>query len=1044
MHALIKLAVEQRVLVNLAFVLLIGVGVFTYIRLPVDAWPEVSLDEVWITTIWPGAGAEEVERLITRKIEDEIRDLSGIKRIVSNSQPGLSLIDVKFEEDLEPLVYAAAVDDLKNALDRVTDLPEDAEEPLFQRLTTGEVYPLFTVLVAATDDTLSDMLLREAARDLKRAIAAVPGVQRVRYNGYRDREFQVLIDRVAARRHGVSLAEVLQALQRTNISMPAGSIERGENVASVPLAEQSEVRLKFDMEFHDPYEIADAIVRVVPGHDPIRVRDIGRVEPGFERERMIASYMGKRALALNVSKALDGDTLTLRDDCGVIITEFLERSPVGIDVEIIADQSEIVRSRLGVLLDNLMQGLLIVCVLLFFSIGIRNALIALVGLPFSYLCCFLLFPTLDLTINNLTLFGMVLVGGMLVDDAVVVIENMYRHVEKGMPVRDAVLRGASEVAWPVTTAVLTTMAAMLPLLLQGGVTGKFFSYIPKVVILALVFSLVQCVTVLPVHYLEFGARRSDGASASTLSRMRNGVFGALTSVYLKALGYVLRFRAAFFTVLVGGSILLVGLVLNIPQDPWISDFNAIMATIQCDPSSSLRQTADATRLVDEEWERLHQEGLIKNYHSLAGFSMTSDGVFIQRPDVAFFLATLEDSNEISANPERIVNTLRKRLDERLAREPEWGIQHAEVFAPRDGPPLGKPVAVRVESTDYRLAKTVSEEIKAELRSIEGVYSIADNFNLGPREYRFRLDGERAAAMGFFPADAGLALAAANGGIIVGSYKDRKLDEDVDIRVQYAAADRRDAADLLVADARGEGGSLVPLADISRVDVWRPNLSYYHYDAERTVLVTADVDGVTATGPQVNEDLKRRFRDVAVRYPGVRLHFGGEFEETRKSMAQQQQSFWVALVLVYVLLAAQFRSYRQPFIVMAVVPFGVLGVLLGLWVRGQPFTIPTFIAMIGLAGVVVNESLVLVAFINLRRAEGLGLMEAICLAGQQRLRPILLTAGTTIGNLIPLAFGFGGSSRVWTPFAVSIVFGMAVASVMTLFLVPALYSVFYRK
>jgi multidrug efflux pump subunit AcrB len=507
---------------------------------------------------------------------------------------------------------------------------------------------------------------------------------------------------------------------------------------------------------------------------------------------------------------------------------------------------------------------------------------------------------------------------------------------------------------------------------------------------------------------------------------------------------VLRFRLAFLSVVGGGSLLLLGLVLQIPQDPWVSDFNAIMATIKCDPSYSLGRTDAACRPVEEELDRFFREGILKNYYTIVGFRMTADGIFIRRPDVAFFMCTLVDRPEVTSDPEAVVNRLRRAVERRLEEEREHRYLALEVFTPHDGPPLGKPVAVRVESNDYLQAKRVAEEIKAELRRLDGVYGVADNLDLGPREFRFVVDRGRAAAMGFFPADAALALRAANDGIVAGSFKDRRYDEDVAIRVQYAPGDRAAPEDLLLADARGAGPALVPLGEVSRVDVWRPNASYYHYDTRRTVLVTADVDGAIITGPRVNEHLQRVFEDVPLRHPGVRLAYGGEFEETGKSMADQRRSFWIALVFIYVLLAAQFRSYKQPLIVMAVVPFGVLGVLLGLWVRGQPFTIPTFIAMIGLAGVVVNDSLVLVAFINLRRAEGLGRLEAILAAARQRFRPVLLAASTTMGNLLPLAIGLGGISRVWTPFAVSIVFGMGVAALMTLFMVPVLYSLVERK
>ncbi len=1047
MRGIVALALKQRVLVNLAFVLFMGVGVAVYLRLPVDSYPEVNLDEAWITTYWDGAGAEEVERLVTKKIEDEIDDIPGVDRIVSTSQSNMSFIDVKFDESLDEQTLETSFNDLRAALDRVVELPDEAEQPVLQRLTTNEIYPLFQVVVSARDPRLPEIVLRETATELRAVLTELPGLQRARYNGYRDRELHVLVDRLEARKYGVGLTEVVSALSRTNRPHPAGTVSsKASGVSSTggpKLDRGDEARVTFDDEYREPLALERAVVRTVPGRSPLRVSDVARVQVGFEKAETIIRMNGDRAIVLNVSKNPDGDTLRMRDLCAESIEEFRAVAPEGIDFNIVADQSEIVRSRFNVLLENLLLGVIFVSIILFFSLGLRNALIALVGLPFSYVCCFLLFPALDISINNLTLFGLVLVGGMLVDDAIIVIENIYRRVENGEPMREAVFKGTCEVAWPVTNACLTTVAAMLPLLLQGGVVGKFFSYMPKVVILALFFSVIQCVTVLPVHYLEFGHRLKSGTHG-WLQRARVGVFAAASTVYERMLAFVLRFRLAFLSVLGGISLLLVGLVMQIPEDPWISDFNAVFVTIKCDPSYGVERTAEATQLVEEELDRLLEDDLLKNYYSVSGSSLTTDGVFLRGSNLAFFLVSLVDRPEVVENPEAVINRLRAALHKRTRESKKHRILSWEIFTPHDGPPLGKPVAVRVECNDYVKAKRLAEEIKTELRRMDGVTDIVDNLDLGPRELRFDTDPDRAPALGFFPRDVAMALRCANDGLLVGSYKDHALDEDVDIRVLYDEKDRAAPEDLLLADVQGSSTAMVPIGEISDVDVSRSSSSFYHYNTRRTVLVTANVDGVVATGPAVNRRLERIFSDVAVRHSDVRLVFGGEFEENARSMAEQKRSFWIALVLIYVLLAGQFRSYTQPLIVMAVVPFGALGVLLGLWMRSQPFTIPAFIAMIGLAGVVVNDSLMLVEFINLRRREGFGRWEAILTAARQRFRPVLLAAGTTIFNLLPLAFGLGGASRVWTPFAVSVVFGMAVASLMTLFMVPVLYSLVVKK
>lgn len=1036
MRKLIEASVRQRAVGNVAFVLIALIGVVTYLKLPVDAWPEVGLDEAWITTYWDGAGAEEVELLVTEKIEEEIESIRGVDRIISISSPNMSFIDVKFDEDLGPEKFEVAFNDLRTALNRVADLPPDAEVPVLQKLTTSEVYPIFQVAVYAEDPGISEIVLREVARDLERELEAVEGVNRIMLQGARDRELTVEVDRLLARRYGVDLTEIFAALGRAGRAIPAGTTASGDGSDG----EADEVRLKHDGEFDSSWEILDAIVRTSAGGEPIRVRDLATIRQGFEKQTMISRFNGRPAVMLNISKDLESNSIELRQACQDVMDRVAGRVPRGVAFGVTADSTQVVESRFTVLLENLALGLILVTVILSGLLGIRNALIAIVGIPFSFLLAIICFPILDISINNLTLFGMVLVGGMLVDDAVVVLENIYRRIEEGLPTRQAVIEGTHEVAWPVINAVATTSAAMLPLLIQGGVTGKFFSYIPKAVLLALGASLVQCFTILPIHYFEWGARlrkNPDGSrKTSALGGLRDRAFGRLTETYRRALSVCLGHRYAFIVVLLGGSISLIGLVSRIPQDPWTSDFNAILFTMDCDPSYSLEQTDRAMAEMEKVLDGFVERQVLEDYSTTVGFKISSDGVFIRQPNVALVLGELVDSVEITSDPERPLNDIRQALEEAASRLREHRIDKITVFPPHDGPPLGRPVAVRVESPDYDQARQVAQIVQDELRAMEGVFGIQDNRDLGPVEVDFALEDDRASRLGIFSADLGLALRLANDGLVTGSY--REDDEDIDIRVRHADADRGRPEALLETQVRSPTGTLVPLEDLARLELGRSNSLYYHYDTRRTVLVTAEVDSREVTGPEVNLELQRRLEDIPVRYPGVRLHFGGEFEETRKSMEQQRQSFGIALVLIYIILVAQFRNYLQPLVVLATVPFGVLGVLLGLFLRDQPFTIPTFIAIIGLAGVVVNEALVMVVFINKRLRET-DIHQAILIGASQRLRPILITSLTTVANLVPLAFGFGGVSKVWTPFAVSIVFGMSVSTVITLFLTPILYS-----
>jgi multidrug efflux pump subunit AcrB len=383
---------------------------------------------------------------------------------------------------------------------------------------------------------------------------------------------------------------------------------------------------------------------------------------------------------------------------------------------------------------------------------------------------------------------------------------------------------------------------------------------------------------------------------------------------------------------------------------------------------------------------------------------------------------------------------------RLVRDALEGFQEAHrqsivalrVAPPRTGPPIGKPVAIRIQSERYDQAKRIAEEIKAELASIPGVFNIEDNVSQGPKELRVALNEHRASMHGLTFEEVGFALLAANDGAVASTFKDPDSDEDVDIRVLLREEQRRSISDLLDVSIRAPAGHLVKLGDVADIEIERGYQQLYHFDAERTVVVYADVDDEQATSISVNEEMQTRFRDVPLNYPGVNLVFGGEFQVTDETFEQMGQALLLALMAIYGILAAQFRSYAQPLIVMSVIGFSFIGVVLGMYVLGYSLSMYVLYAMVGLAGIVVNDSLVLIDFVNQERTRGAAKRDAVATASSRRFRPILLTTVTTITGLLPMALGLTGKSVVYGPFAAAIVFGLATASLLTLFVVPTLY------
>jgi HAE1 family hydrophobic/amphiphilic exporter-1 len=594
--------------------------------------------------------------------------------------------------------------------------------------------------------------------------------------------------------------------------------------------------------------------------------------------------------------------------------------------------------------------------------------------------------------------------------------------------------------------VATTVAAFIPMLTVTGTSGEFMSILPKTVIVCLLGSLFEALVVLPAHYLDFGSSRrvsdSRDADASRLSRWSYAVRARVDDgivrfrrLYGVAQAHVLRRRGVFLLACVSALWFSCGLSRHVPVDLFPSDFNQVMAMVESPTDYGVDQTDLVVRGLEEALDPLREE--LTDVSSYVGVSMSADQIPVVGVNLGILYITFPNSYDNIADPESVLRRVRERLEGYRAAHPE-GIVNLRVAPPRNGPPIGKPVAIRIQSEDYDQSKQIAEEMKAELARLPGVYNIEDNLPAGPPELRVALDEHRASLHGLTFSDVGFALLAANDGAVPSTFKDPLSDEDVDIRVLLRDEQRRSIADLLDAEIRTPLGHRVKLGEVAHVEVARGYQRLYHFDANRAVVVYADVDGEQATSISVNESMRARFRDVPERYAGVNLVFGGEFQATDDAFADMRRAFGLAVLAIFGILAAQFRSYTQPLIVMSVIVFSFIGVTLGMFLLGYSLSMYVLYALVGLAGIVVNDSLVLIDFVNQERSRGADALEAVRVASRKRFRPILLTTVTTVAGLLPMALGLTGYSRVFGPFAAAIVFGLAMASLLTLFVVPSLY------
>jgi multidrug efflux pump subunit AcrB len=585
------------------------------------------------------------------------------------------------------------------------------------------------------------------------------------------------------------------------------------------------------------------------------------------------------------------------------------------------------------------------------------------------------------------------------------------------------------------------------MLLITGTSGEFMSILPKTVIVCLIGSLFEALVILPAHYVDFGSRSapSDSLAAtktrgisrlSYAARLRvDRSIHSLREVYLAAQARLLPHRWSFLGLSLAALFFAVKLTAHVPVDLFPSDFSHIIATIEAPTDYGIEKTSELVREMEASLEPIRDE--LTDVISYTGLSMDADENPVIGVNHGILYLSFPNTRKNAADPDRVLTLVRAEV-ERFRDANAGRVVSVRVAPPRNGPPIGKPVAIRIMSESYDEAKEIAAEMKAALATIPGVFNIEDNVPLGPRELRVALNEHRASVHGLTFSDLGFALLAANDGAISSTFRDPNSDEDIDIRIQLRDEQRRTIGDLLDVSIRAAGGYLVELGDVADIEIERGYQKLYHYDTERAVVVYADVDDEQATSITVNDEMHARFRNIPARYPGVNLVFGGEYQATEQTFGEMGRAFILALMAIYGILAAQFKSYLQPIIVMSVIAFSFIGVTVGIFLLDYALSMYVIYAMVGLAGIVVNDSLVLIDFVNQARARGLSSLDAVRESCRLRFRPILLTTVTTIAGLFPMAVGLGGTHPVYGPFAAGIVFGLAVASGLTLFTVPALY------
>jgi HAE1 family hydrophobic/amphiphilic exporter-1 len=1035
MRRLIAAAVHNPVATNLLMLILIIGGAWSALTLNRETLPQLSFDIIQVSMQFDGATPADIEKGVVVKIEEAISGLEGIRKSFSHAYEDLGLVWAELEPGAD---NRKVMDEIKDEVEKIETFPEQAKEPRFVELARRQ-----QVINIAVFGDQPERVLKEVANGIRDDLMATPVISQVEVYGTRDYEISIEVSETALRRYHLTFDQIRDIVRRSSLDLPAGDLKTPSQDIVVRTAGQRYTGPEFE-----------AIPLIMRSNGTlITLGDIAQVIDGFEEADRLGRFNGQPGVLVSVFKSNEEDALAIADTVRNYVAEKGPLLPPGLSLSVWADTSRVIRGRLQLLTNNGLMGLVLVILCLWLFMNLRLAFWVAAGLPVAFMGAFWLLDLHGSTMNMITMFACIMALGLLVDDAIVVGENIYSHWRRGThPVR-AAIDGASEMAMPVIAAVLTTVAAFLPLFLMEGILGKFIAVLPVAMVAALLISLFEVFIILPPH-LAHSLPPPDQQRAPQrrwerwTQRLRQDIDAAIdwqiTRVYLPVLRRAMELRLVVVAAAVAVLLLMLGLVLGGHINFYLfpkTDVDTIMARVTMPPGTPLQQTLQVTGRLETMAQKLNQyfqargaagDRVVQRMMTVVGSqSGFNPEVGSHAGEVTLELLPVEhrgiSSNDILAKWREFTGEIPDAL--------------ALTFGtPEMGPPGGAPIEVRLISDSFADLRQVADQVKAELATYPGVLDIQDDFRPGKLEAQLALK-PAGRAVGLTLAD--LASQVHQGLFGAEAVRLQRGRDDVRVMIRYPAAERRALGDLETIRIRTPDGREVPFAEVATATLSRGYALIKHSDRHRVVTVTADVDTNVANAEKMLADLRSRFLpQLLVNYEGMRYSFEGQHHETQRSVSSLYRGFVLALLLIYAILATVFHSYVQPLIVMSTIPFGLIGAVLGHVIMGHDLTMMSLFGLVALSGVVVNDSLVLLDFINRTVHRGTPIFQAVLMGGQVRFRAIMLTSLTTVAGLLPILAEKSLQAQFLIPMAISISFGLMFATFLTLLLVPALYMLLH--
>jgi multidrug efflux pump subunit AcrB len=1033
MITIIKYLIKEKLVVSLIVGLIVMIGIMSVKGLNREAFPEVSFDMVSIKTVYPGGSPDELESLITIPIEKKLREVDGIDKVRSYNIENVSVIAVYIDENAGD--KKQVIQDIKDAVELVEDLPESADEPVVEEIKIDKTEIFYAAIIAA-DENVPFTVLRNAGDKLEDFFYDFDGVAEVEKFGFYDREFLIEVDPEKMARLRLGMNNIINTLSSRNVDYPGGPLRIGDD----------EFILRTKGQYNNINEILNTVIQSNDMGYTIRVRDIATVKDTVDEPDILERYQGKKSIIFKVLKKRSADEIRLSDRIKEAMPQFINPSPDLVSIELFNETSEFTKNTIDSVITNAVTGFILLALILFFMLGIRMATLVTATIPLVFMVAFIGINSAGVTINVISLFGMIMVLGMIVDFGIVISENFHRYMEMGYEKSEAIMKGVSELVWPVTVTFLCISAAFMPLMLLTGIMGKFIKYIPMVVMISLTASWMTAIFIMPTFLNIFAREKKkngDGKNMIVLKdgeHLEKGLFGRIQMKYMKLLKLALRHRYITVGILF---LLLFGSLALVPKVGFVFSPGGGSENLEIKtylPNSrnlqaNLREIREIEKLI-QTLPKTELETVYSRVGTEVPFGLDPKPGDGTHKSTLFIYLTPEKDRKRTAEDIQI------QLQKDFALAQEKGIISKEnrisVKIQEHGPPVGDPVNVEIRGEDFETLNIIAKEYMSYLEGVKGVYDIKNDFEPGKTEFRYKTDEVLASRAKVSVQDVAVAINASFEGAKATTVRDG--EDEISLRVRFNEAARKKMRSLNDVMISNNQDGLIPLGMVTTRNEQPGYSQINRLDYKRIVQVKANVDISKTNSVEVNTALAAKFADIEKRYPGYYVSYGGEQEETSESLAELGVYFQIALVVIFIILAIFFKSMMIPLVVMIAIPFSLIGVVLAVFMHNEPLCFMSVLAIFSLAGVIVSNTVTLVEFINNKRDDNHGLAEAIIEAAALRLRPIILTTGTTVLGLFPSIYGIGEKNHSTAPLALAFGYGLIFATVITLILVPCFYHV----